>query len=143
MKHTLRYFLVPVVIALVLAGCTRRGHSVEEKADWFVEKVSNELDLSASQQATLAAIKTDVLARKDLFDSWRYHNVFDEALAQLEAESLDKEKLNSMLARQEAQRMELRMLLVDKAAEFHAVLTPQQRARAAERLGKLNDRRKR
>ncbi len=98
------------------------------------------MDLSADQKATLAAIKIDVLARKDLLNAWRYNEVFDEALTQLKTETLDKEKLNSMLARQEAQRTELRILLVNKAAEFHAVLSPPQRAKAAERLSKLNNR---
>lgn len=139
MKRSFLAIGTVVLSTLMLVGCSRRTHTVEEKADWVVEKISKELELTQDQRAKLTAIKRDILGKKDLIESWKYGEIFDEALAQIKTESLDKGKLNTMLAQLEAKRTELRTLLVNKAAEFHAVLTPQQRTKAVEKLGRFRE----
>jgi protein CpxP len=137
MNRILLSLFVVTVSATVLLGCSRRNYTLEEKADKVVDRVSKELDLTADQRTKLNVIKSEILSRKDLIESFKYGDIFDETLAQIRTENMDKEKLNTMLAQQEAKRTELRKLLVDKAAEFHATLTPQQRTKAAEKLGRF------
>ena len=65
-KNTLRRVLIVLgaMTLLTAAACRNLKHkSPEERAEWVTKKITKELDLNESQKQTLAAIKTDLLAK--------------------------------------------------------------------------------
>jgi periplasmic protein CpxP/Spy len=135
-------FVLPVAAiaasAALFSGCHRSCHrmsSPEGRADWVVKKISNELDLDANQKTKLNAIKTDILLHRPNFMGWR-DSLSGDFLSQLRSDTIDKDKVNSILEDKEAKMKEFRAFMVDKFVEFHAILTPTQREKLAT---KLND----
>jgi len=104
-----------------------------------VKKISSELDLDDSQMAKLDVIKSEVLARQQSFSGIK-SEVWDEVHQQLRSASIDEQKLNELFAGKETQFTEMRTFAVSKFAEFHAILTPEQRTTLAEKMTKMHDR---
>jgi Spy/CpxP family protein refolding chaperone len=122
-----------------LAGC-RHGHcgwggTPEQKAEKVAKRIASELDLNESQRAKLDVIKDDLLARKDDFRSLRegFHGLL---VGQMRSNAVDQSAMNGDIEQREAKAKELRAFLVQKFAEFHAVLEPAQRERLAARMEK-------
>lgn len=126
--------------AFFVDGCRSRqvhGDYSEKHADRIVEIVSDRLDLTQTQKATLENIKRDLLAKRDQMKAL-HAGLVNEFVEQIKNENFDKEKLNQSLGQREASFKEIRAFVVTKAAEFHAVLTPEQRVKLAESLSKYS-----
>jgi len=139
-----QFWVILATIALggVIAGFGYARHgsgwiSPEKKADWLVEIASKELDLSTDQKAKLNQIKDEVLAKMQTFRGLR-EGLREEVLSQVRKESVDQQKLNQLLGEKEAQIKEMRTFLVAKFAEFHGMLTPEQRLKLAEGLDRFH-----
>ena len=125
-------------LAWSVMGC-RHGwkHTPEERATWVTGKLASKLDMNTEQKAKLEAIKNDLLAEHKKWDGTRL-----DWLAELEKQfkaEIDKETLNKMADADQAKLKASRMVLIDKLAEFHAMLDSKQRAKVA---GFLEERRK-
>lgn len=130
--------LMAAAAGVLLLGACKGRHcgwhgSPEEKADRMVGRLSRKLDLDERQRAALDAIKDDLLARKDDFRAV-HDGLHAEALGALRSGAVDTAALNRSLEAREEKMRELRALLVEKFAAFHAVLEPAQREKLAERL---------
>jgi len=122
-----------------LTGCGGRrgwGVSPEKRADWIATRISKELDLNDTQKNTLNSIKSEILARKLDFRSMNAGAV-QAILPQLKSDTLDQAKINSAFQDREAKAKETREFLVAKFAEFHRILTPEQKAKLAEKVEKM------
>ena len=127
-----------LIIAVFIAACSKHPfhhQSPEKKAEWVVKKISSELDLDESQNAKLEEIKSDILAKHQNFGGMK-SEIWKEISTQVKSENINEEKLNALFADKEAQFKEMRTYLVTKIAEFHSILTPEQRLKLAE---KMND----
>lgn len=144
MKKTI-FVSLPVLFIIFGAsffvdGCRSRqdhGDYSEKHADRVVEMVSDKLDLTQSQKATLENVKRDLLAKKDQMKALR-SGLVNEFVEQIKSENFNKEKLNQSLEQREASFKEIRALVVTKMGEFHAVLTPEQRVKLAESLSRYS-----
>ena len=141
-------FVLPVAAiassAALFSGCHRSCHrwsSPEGRADWVVKKISNELDLDASQKSKLDQIKAEVLSHKPNFAAW-HDSLAGDFLTQLRSDKIDIEKVNSLLDDKEAKIKEFRVFLVNKFVEFHAILTPAQREKLATKLNEMKSKHK-
>jgi Spy/CpxP family protein refolding chaperone len=131
-----------LLIAIFMTRCSsHRFHSQspEKKAEWVVQKISNELDLDDNQKTKLDEIKSEVLAKHRNFSGVK-SELWDEVYNQVHSEKIDEEKLNTLFAKKEAQFQDMRVFSVGKFAEFHAMLTPEQRDKLAEKMTKFKER---
>lgn len=118
------------------ANCRPWRHkSPEERAEWIVKRITKELDLNDAQQQTLGRIKDEFIAKHKA--SRPQMEAQFHALSELiRADSIDQAKLNEIRKKHKAHREAMENFLIEKATEFHKVLTPEQRARAADLVQK-------
>jgi periplasmic protein CpxP/Spy len=130
------------VSVLLLTGATLSAcqhKTPEQRADWMVKKVTRELDLNDAQKAKLEDVKAEMLAARGQMES-QHEMMYNEALAQLPSERLDQAKLLQLFEQHQAKMTQLAPAVLAKLAEFHASLTPEQKAKAAEELKEFHDR---
>lgn len=141
----MRTVLVGVLAAgfLLLAGC-RSQRTEEEKWSrgslYAIEKLSKELRLDEKQKKEIGVIAEDVIRRREDFKALT-EGVADDVSELLRSSAFDAEAANAKFEEREAKLKELRLFLVGKMAEAHAVLTPEQRTKAADRLQELQHKR--
>ena len=134
--------LLLLIGILIIAGCARhRFHkaSPEKKVEMIVKKITKELDLDEQQQTKLNQIKTELLDKHKAFHETRSEFV-DEIRSQISSSQIDQDKLNAMFTEKEDQFKEMRTFAISKFAEFHAVLTPEQRSKLVEHMDKFKER---
>jgi len=124
--------------ALSVSAC-HRHRSATDRADWIAGKIAKELDLSDEQKAKLQAVKDEFLAAQAEMRT-EHEALFNEVLLQVRGDQLDQGKLLQLMERHQALQTRLAPKVLAKAAEFHAGLTPKQKAEAAEQLTRLRER---
>ncbi len=141
----MKRFIIVGVILLVSGfatyGCRSHREETAEKrmekhAEWFVEKITDELDLNEDQQKTLNTIKSEVVAKQGEMKSLR-EGVMSDVFAILDKESVNEDELNAMFTEREAKLKELRQFAVAKYAQFHNSLTKEQKTKLKEKLEKF------
>jgi len=132
MKRFIAMGIVLLITSTAYFGC--RTHTVEERekhvekrADWVVDKITNELDLTKEQQATLQSIKSEVISKQQEVKLLR-EGVVHDLFSVLDKETVNEDELNTMFSAREAKLTELRQFAVAKYAQFHNSLTKEQRA---------------
>jgi len=110
--------------ALAFVGCHAR--SPEGRADWFVEKMTRELELDESQAARLDDIKGGVLEKVRQARADR-GIIRETVMAELEKDTIDQERLNRLVDERIARAREIAAFAIAELADFHAELTPVQR----------------
>lgn len=140
MKRFIVMGIVLIVTGSVSYGCRSHREETAEKriekhAAWFVEKITDELDLSADQQKTLNTIKSEVVAKQSEMKSVR-EGLMNDVFAIMDKESVSEDELNAMFTEREAKLKELRQFAVAKYAQFHNSLTKEQKTKLKEKLEK-------
>jgi len=104
---------------------------MEDKANWVTGRVSSKLDLDDKQEQTLDRIKTELVAKYKSQAAERARLGTDiEALVR--SAQIDKVKVKELQTRHQALHSEMESLFAEKIVEFHAVLKPEQRNKAAD-----------
>jgi Spy/CpxP family protein refolding chaperone len=127
--------------SLIIAGCGRhRFHraSPEKKAEWVVKKITKELDLDEQQQTKLNQIKTELLDKHKDFKGM-HGELFSELRDQISSSQIDQDKLNTLFMEKEDQFREMHTFAISKFAEFHSMLTPEQRNKLVEHMDKFKE----
>ncbi|MBI2427616.1 MAG: Spy/CpxP family protein refolding chaperone [Ignavibacteriales bacterium] len=140
MKKYIAMGVVLVLISTAYFGCRShndedRAKHHEKRAEWIVEKITDELDLTAEQQKTLNAIKEEVLVKHNEVKELR-SGVMNDLYSVLDKETIDETELNAMFAQREAKIKELREFAVAKYAQFHNSLTKEQKTKLKEKMEK-------
>ncbi len=131
--------LIVAVAGAVLfsvTGCSRmywHKYEPEKRAACMVERISKKLDLTREQHAKLVQIKDEIMAKRGEFKPLK-NALFDEIIKQTKSDKADQAEINRRIDPIEAKAKELRPFLVSKFAEFHAMLTPEQRNKLAKEL---------
>ncbi len=124
--------------ALVFGGC-QRHRSPEERIAHKLDHVADYLDLNDQQKMKLDEVKDELIqARKELRQD--HQAIFDEVLVEVKGDQLDQAKLLQLIEQHQARFSEVAPPVIAKVAEFHATLTPEQKAKAVERLEKFRER---
>ena len=145
---TKKLVLVAVIAVLATAGVIFGAQALryhyrqsyfrgqpEKRAEYAVKRLTRRLDLTGEQQDKLNKIKDEILARtKNLREDRTV--LREEAAALFKSEKLTKEKVNAFIDKRKSKIEELRPFIVDKIIEFHNILTPEQRAKFAEKFEK-------
>ncbi len=136
MKNYIAMAAMLIIAGTAYFGCRshREEDSVkraENRAEWIVEKLSDELELTAEQQKTLNGIKDEVVARhKEIKEL--HSGVYNDVLLVLDKESVTEQELNAMFTQRETQWKELREFAVAKFTQFHNTLSKEQKSRLKE-----------
>ncbi len=125
-KNALKSLVVLLLIAGMAAfiGCRRHSHA--HKAEFMVDYISETLDLNEIQKEQLDQIKDEVMVKAKQMHTDK-ELMREELMAQLKSEAIDKEVVKEMVAKHRAHMDEIIDLLVDRLAEFHKTLSPEQR----------------
>ena len=116
-----------------VAACKHKMHSAsaEERGEWVVEKVSEELELNDNQRVKLVAVKDEFLDVRKSMRSDR-QQTRTEVQAMLKQPTLDREKVNAMISQKIATINTRSPAIVDAIGNFYDNLDDSQRAELSE-----------
>lgn len=130
-KMHILLLLVAFVVSVGPTGCYRK--SPEQRAEGIVKAITDKLDLNESQKARLDAMRQEFLAKRPAMKKTR-EETFDRLITMMRASSLDKSSIASLAEQNKAQADDLIGFLFSKYSEFHAMLSPGQREKAAQEM---------
>jgi len=113
------------------AGC--RHQSPHQRGEFIADYISEILDLTTLQEEQLNQYKDEIFQKANQMRANR-SAVHEEIVAQLRNESIDQEHLKNLIFKNKAQMEELINLMVERLAEFHQTLTPEQREKLVRKL---------
>lgn len=131
-------------LILFIVGCHGKfSHhcfpsSPEDKAEMIVKKITSELELNEQQQVKLNEIKDEFLAKKNERQKDHKH-MFDTILSEIKSEKIDQEKLKTLADSRLKTMKEMTPFVVSKLAEFHSILTPEQRVKLADKMQEFHN----
>ncbi len=132
-KKGLHILMIGMLISGVamFSGCRRHSH--DHKAEFMVDYISETLDLNESQQVQLDQIKDDLMAKARQMHADK-ESMHGELVAQLRSEEIDQVRVMAVIAEHRAQMDEIVDLIVDRLAEFHKTLTPEQKEKLVSKI---------
>lgn len=129
------FFCVFLSIALISVGC-KRHVSAENKVDRMIHYLTDDLNLTAEQEALLQNFTSDMTGRinkvKTLHKSLR-----NEVLEQVKSDIMDQDKLNAEVSFVRMEIDETITFVISSMAEFHQTLTEEQKERLIEKIEDL------
>ena len=116
-----------------VAACKHKMHSAsaEERGEWVVEKVSDDLELNDNQRVKLVAVKDEFLDMRKTIRSDRTQTRA-EVLDMLKQPTLDREKMNAIVSQKIATINARSPAIVDAIGNFFDSLDDSQRAELSE-----------
>lgn len=130
-----------VISGIVLAGCGPRRFfcaTPEDRAAMIVKKMTSDLDLTKEQVEKVNRIKDEILAKTKSIRDER-EAVHAQVKALVTSATLDRNTVGRFLTGREEKFKALKPFFVDKIVEFHALLTPEQRIKVAEKMEKFHN----
>jgi Spy/CpxP family protein refolding chaperone len=118
----------------LFVGCNHRGH--DRGAAFMLDYMAEALDLNEDQQAMASSYKDEIMAKVKSMHSEK-KQMHDEIKTQLAGETIDKLRVKALVAEHRAGMDEMIDLAVDRVAEFHATLSPEQRTKLISKLEKF------
>jgi Spy/CpxP family protein refolding chaperone len=132
---------VLIISGTILAGCGPQRFfcaTPEERAAMIVKRIACDLKLTKEQVEKVNKIKDEILLRtKGLRDE--RETVHKEWMDLVRSDRLDKNRLTDFINKREEKIRALKPFFIDKMVEFHDLLTPEQRVKAAEKMEKFHN----
>jgi periplasmic protein CpxP/Spy len=140
-----KIILIIMLVIVVIAGAA--GISYAQKMKHFrndgplffmMERISKELNLDDKQKADLQKIRDEIKTKmeskkqdrqKDMTD---FENLFKQ-------NSISKDELKQLVQKRDLEREEMRDFYMDEFIKFHALLTPEQRQKAIDKMHEMKD----
>lgn len=104
-----------------------------------IDRIAEKLDLNETQKAKLQGVQESLQEARQAMSQARVQT-FDEVLDLVSSDTLDQSRVQGIVKRHQAIVEDFTPTVTAKIADFHAVLTPEQKSRAAEFLQKWKDR---
>ncbi len=123
--------LITGIVGLGFASGFRDKHRGDGNFRFMLEKVAKELNLNDQQQAEVNKIKDEIKAKMDENKQKRKDHM-SEMEKMFRSDTFDKQKVMDMDKMRETKREEMRTFMIDEMAKFHALLTSEQRNKAAD-----------
>ena len=139
----LRTLTIIAVVAFIgigsvfFVGCQHRGH--QRGAAFMMDYMAEALDLTETQQAMANSYKDEILAKVKAKHSEK-KKMHDELKAQLSSDTIDTVRVKALVTEHRAGMDDVIDLIVDRVAEFHATLSPEQREKLVSKLEKFEKR---
>jgi periplasmic protein CpxP/Spy len=137
-----------VIVIFLITGIAGVGFAqkVKKMRDngpmfFMMEKISKELNLNDNQKAEVEKIREEIKAKMESRKQDREKN-FTEFENLFKQDKIDKESLKLLSQKHDQDREEMKEFMMDELIKFHAILTPQQRTLAVEKMHEMKDKRK-
>ncbi len=131
----LKRTVLALAVAALLLWLPACNYSEEEKAQFFVDRAAQKLQLSDAQKTKLFEVA--MLALEFRTEMTKDEKEIKQELAHMFAsERLDRARINDVLAEKEQVFRRYSRLLVSTVADFHSTLTTAQREQVIELLRK-------
>ncbi len=104
-----------------------------------IDRIAQKLDLNGTQKDKLQAVQESFLQVRQAMTQAR-GQTFDQVLDLISSETLDQDQVQSIVKRHQSIVEEFTPKVTTKIADFHAILSPEQKSRAAEFLQKWKER---
>jgi Spy/CpxP family protein refolding chaperone len=115
-----------VIVSFAFGACRPHRHGNGWDTERAVRFASRKLDLTSEQKEDLKQVLDEAKAEMgDHKDRWTSSR--DEVRGMILGDSLTADDITAMMARHEEDRAEMRDMFAEKAAQVHAILTPEQR----------------
>ena len=132
----LSFLVVSVITGIAAFGFAgnyidkHRGHG---PMGILIGRIADDLDLSDQQKSEVTKIKDEIKAKMDANKQSRNDKAmeFDKMFRQ---DTFDKQKALELAKERKAHMEEMSTFMIDEMAKFHAILTPDQRNKAADLL---------
>lgn len=131
-------FLIALVAFASMAMITGCKMSPEERASKIASHVSHRLDLNESQKADFKKL-TDLAVADFKSMSADRKVIAAEIEKQLVAEKADTTALKKLIADQSVRRQDMTARWIDRLAEFHTKLSPEQKQKALKAMQKFRE----
>ena len=132
-----------VILGTAFAVGASKGHSgwcgSHDGGQRKIDRVAEKLDLNETQKAKLQAMQESLLEARQAMSQARAQT-FEEVFDLVSSETLDQSQVQGIVKRHQAIVDDFTPEVTTKIADFHAVLTPEQKSKAAEFLKKWKDR---
>jgi Spy/CpxP family protein refolding chaperone len=135
------------LVLFIIAGVIGVGFA-KNKADKFrdhgprgfiIGRIVKDLDLSEQQKKEVEAIKEEIKVkmqekRKNRQDNMsQYEDMF-------RGSTFDKQKALELAGKRDADKEEMKNFMIEQTAKVHAILTPDQRNKAADKMKEMRER---
>ncbi|MES0490374.1 MAG: Spy/CpxP family protein refolding chaperone [Leptospirales bacterium] len=133
--------IVGVIGGVMAIGCHSYGHHgyghkfSSEHMHKGADKIASKLDMTSEQKERLYKLTDKIVKEVPGYRDTR-EKVANVFLAQFESDTFDSRAVNSVLIGAEKDVTKMRKLVVESTAEFHDILTPEQRAKVVEKWKK-------
>ncbi|MDH4262052.1 MAG: Spy/CpxP family protein refolding chaperone [Spirochaetia bacterium] len=127
-----------VIGGLLFSSCHRWGHHrgmSKEKIVWFQKHLASKLDLNSDQKIKLEQIANRFI---DKIPEWnqRKMKISDVMTKTFESDTFDALPLNTEFDSMQKHMIEMKTMSIQALADFHAILTPEQRKKLVEIMKK-------
>lgn len=122
---------------LITAGCYRKPP--EQRAETMVGKIAERLNLNDTQKTKLNAIKDEFLSKGKAVQKTR-QETSDQMIALMRSPEIDQGELKALAEKNKAQMNDFVDFFAAKTVEFHDMLTPEQREKAAAEMERWKER---
>ncbi len=117
---------------LGFAGCNRH-RSPEERIAHKLDHIGYALDLTEQQQGKLNEVKNEILQVRSAMGD-EHQALLNEVITQVGSDRISQATVLSLLDQHYALMKQAAPQVIAKVSELHATLTPEQKAKAVERL---------
>ena len=136
LKKTIYTLVILAIISSLLLVSACRHYSPEKRTQWMMKKFTKDLNLNDAQKEQLDVFKTEMVMKgRELRVA--YKNTMEEMGLQLRSEEFDKEKVEDAISNIKGPQDEFISLFINKLADFHSSLTPEQKTVLAKKLDKM------
>jgi Spy/CpxP family protein refolding chaperone len=164
MKNKYLFFILPLIIFILFAGCDRSSTEREhgrpdvrhpherEHRDFHrfdhsrVDRMADDLDLTSTQVETLKKLEKEIREKQlEMRKERRHRDVVKETIVEMiKKDSLSKEEIVGFMEEMHSMGEELRKetdsFVAERLAKMHAILTEEQREKLAKKLEEFQPR---
>lgn len=131
--------IIFIVIAIKGIAMGRHFHKFHDGPHGFImEQIIGKLNLDENQKAQVEKIREQIKEKMEANKPDR-KNDLDELENEFKKDNLDKNTLKQIFENKDQNREEMKDFMLDKLIEFHKILTPEQRTKAAELMKEMRE----
>jgi Spy/CpxP family protein refolding chaperone len=121
-----------ISIVTLLSDCGRRDYIITpERVEGISQRIQNRLEMVDAQREVMAELTKKIIDKLPVWKEQR-RRTRDMIIEQFEGESFDRAAAESVFRQNENDMREMNAFYISILAEFHSILTPEQRRAVAE-----------
>jgi Spy/CpxP family protein refolding chaperone len=125
---------IAVLGLLAFTGC--RKHASGMHGEMAIDYLTESLDLDEAQQDQLQRYRNEIMQQAMQMRSGK-KQIMDELAVQVKSEVVDRQKLKDAVAQHRVQMVSMIDLVINRLADFHSTLSPEQKEKLVTKLEKF------